>query len=298
MATTKATTTTEIVERKQTPSERFAVAVERQFAGEVGAINLTPYEKSLAQHLFIKVDAALAEAESKRFKDGALPFTWENVDMRNLALAAVNRVQLGIDALIPGHLYPIAYFNSKTKKYDIDLRVGYKGELYYKIKASAKEIKNVRVELVYDTDIFTVYKAGLKQAIEGYDFEITKPFERGELVGGFGYIEYADNTDNVLVTLSKAEIDKFKGKAAGDKFWGEWYEQMAYKTIVHRLMGKITIDPERINTLAMVQADATFDAPYERGEELPPIPENPVPLSIPEDADMPATGAEEGGEPY
>lgn len=287
--------TTAIVERKQTPSERFALMVERQFAGEVGAINLSQYEKSLAQHLFIKVDAALAEVEAKR-KEGTTPYTWENVDMRKLAIAAVNRVQLGIDALIPGHLYPIAYFNGKTRKYDVDLRVGYKGELYYKIKASAKEIKNVRVELVYDTDVFTVYKAGLKQAIEGYDFEITKPFDRGELVGGFGYIEYADNTDNVLVTLSKAEIDKYKAKAAGDKFWSEWYAEMAYKTIVHRLMGKITIDPERINTLAMVQAEAALDAPYEREEELPPIPENAAPLTLPDD--MPATETEDGGEPY
>jgi recombination protein RecT len=287
-----------LAERKQTPSERFALAVERQFSGEVGNLHFSPYEKTLAQHLFIKVDAAIAEAEAKR-KEGFAPIVWENVNMRKLAIDAVNRVQLGIDALIPGSVYPIAYFNGKTKKYDIDLRVGYRGELFYKVSASVKPIRNVRIELVYTTDEFTVYKAGVTSRLEGYDFKITHPFARGELMGGFGYIEYEDEKDNVLVVLSKAEIEKFRGTAKNSAFWADWYEQMAYKTIVHRTMGKIIIDPAKINVTAMAQVEADGNRPMLPDEPAPASPDDP-PLALPvEDAtvddapDAAQTGEEE-----
>lgn len=96
---------TALAKREPTHSERFAAMVERQFAGEVGNLNFTSYEKTLAQHLFIKVDAALAEAETKR-RDASKPaIAWPNINMTKLAIDAVNRVQLGIDALIPGSLY-------------------------------------------------------------------------------------------------------------------------------------------------------------------------------------------------
>ena len=171
-------------------------------------------------------------------------------------------MQLGIDALIPGHLYPIAYFNGKTQQYDVDLRIGYKGELYYKMRASVKPVQDVRIELVYDTDEFTVYKKGVSCDVEGYDFRITNPFDRGTLVGGFGYLAFEHAGDNVLVVLSKAEIERYRAssKAAGGNFWRDWYEQMAYKTIVHRLMDRIIIDPEKINVTAMASVeDDGFD---------------------------------------
>lgn len=281
---------TGITKREPTHSERFALAVERQFISEVGNVNFSAYEKTLAQHLYIKIDAALAEAETKR-KDASKPaIAWPNINMVKLAIDAVNRVQLGIDALIPGSIYPIAYLNERTKKYDVDLRVGYRGELFYKMHASQKPIRNVRIELVYDSDKFTVYKAGMSQKLEGYDFEITSPFDRGTLVGGFGYIEYENESDNTLVVLSKAEIDKFKGKAMGQQFWGEWYEQMAYKTIVHRTMSKIIIDPEKINATAMAKADVDDTHVYADQDSHVMLDTMPLALA-PEDEAIPAQDA-------
>ena len=122
-----------------------------------------------------------------------------------------------------------------------------------------KLIRKIRIEPVYSTDEFVVYKRGLSQEIEGYDFKVHQPFERGELVGGFGYIEYENSEDNDLVILSKAEIDKYRAKAMGNDFWGPWYDQMAYKTIVHRTTDKIILDPQKINVtaLAAVEADGS-----------------------------------------
>ena len=67
---------------------------------------MTEYDKTLAQHLFVRIDAAFAEMNARK-SGNDIPVSWNNVNMRKLAIDAVHRVQLGIDALIPGHLYPI-----------------------------------------------------------------------------------------------------------------------------------------------------------------------------------------------
>lgn len=286
----KAPETTEVATRESTASERFAMAVEKQYGSEVGNLHMTEYDKTLAQHLFVKADAAMIEMNAKKGPNDIM-VTWKTVNMRKLAMDAVNRVQLGIDALIPGHLYPIAYYNNKTKQFDLDLRVGYKGELYYKQRASLKPIKDVRVELVYDTDQFTVYKKGASCEIEGYDFKVTSPFERGELVGGFGYIEYERQEDNVLVILSRAEIERYRAssKASNGNFWGGWYEQMAYKTIVHRLMDKIVLDPTKINVTAMARVEADEQRQTNAGPASVLLEDEPMTIELDEDnaADAP-----------
>src|SRR5690625_2971825 len=113
-----------------TYSTRFVSEVERQFVAEMGSeLAFTDYQRTLAQHLFLKVDAQLKELEAKRSGDGT-PITWANVNMQKLALDAVHRVSLGLDALIPNHIHPIPYFNKRLTKYDLDLRIGYAGKLF------------------------------------------------------------------------------------------------------------------------------------------------------------------------
>ena len=229
-----------------TPSERFAAMVVRQYAADVGHVEMSDYERTLLQHCFIKCDMAFAEARSKQ-KEDQLPIEWANINMKKLAIDAANRIKLGIDGLIPGHLYPIAYYNKATNQYDVDLRVGYKGEIYYVRQSSLRPIHDIRVELVYSNDEFIVYKKGASCKIEGYDLKVNNPFDRGTVVGGFAYIEYEDQQDNLLLTMSKAKFDERRRLAGGDKFWGPYYEEMCYKTLVHAISKKITIDPLKIN---------------------------------------------------
>jgi len=287
--------TTNITERKPTGGERFTLAVERQFSAEVGNLQMSAYDKQLAQHLFVKIDAAIIELDAHR-KEGNLPIVRENINMRKLAMDAVNRMQLGIDALIPGSIYPIAYFNGKTKQYDLDLRIGYRGEQFYKMNASVKPIKDIRIELVYSKDTYEVHKADMNHACDGYVFELGAPFieERGELRGGFGHIIFEDGS-SVHVPVGKAEIDKYKGKAMGDKFWGEWYAEMAYKTIVHRTMNKIIIDPQKICVSALAKAESDEIPPEPR--ETPAMEGNEVIDLPPEDAHVDASTGKDG-EPF
>lgn len=254
--------TNELVTKEATPSLRFTQMVERQYSTEVGHLDMSDYERQLLQHLFIKCDSAFIEAGSKQTKD-QLPIIWKNINMNKLAIDAVHRIRLGLDALIPGHIYPIAYYNKDSKQYDIDLRIGYKGEAYYIRKASMRPIKDIRVELVFSTDEFIVYKKGLSSNVEGYDFHVKQPFDRGDLVGGFAYLEYEDDSENVLIVLSKNAFEKYRSVAKSNTFWSQWYEEMCYKTLVHRIAGKVTIDPVKISAQAMaaVQADVELPEP-------------------------------------
>lgn len=252
----------ELVTQEATPSLRFTQMVERQYSTEVGQLDMSDHERQLLQHLFIKCDSAFIEANSKQGKD-QLPIVWKNINMTKLAIDAVHRIRLGLDALIPGHIFPIAYYNKDSKLYDIDLRIGYKGEAYYIRKASMRTIKDIRVELVYSTDEFIVYKKGLSSKVEGYDFHIKQPFDRGDLVGGFAYLEYEDDSENVLIVLSKKSFDKYRSLAKSATFWNQWYEEMCYKTLVHRIADKVTIDPMKISAqaIAAVQVDADRPEP-------------------------------------
>lgn len=234
-----------------TQSERFLTNVEKQFAAEAGSpMTFTNYEKTLAQHLFLKVDNVLKDFEKKRQesgKDKVLPYTWQNINMRKMALDAVHRVKLGLDALIPNHIHPVPYLNKREGKYDLDLRVGYLGKAYYRIQSAVDVPVDVVYELVYSTDTFKPIKKSFSNPVESYEFTINNPFDRGEIIGGFGYISYEDERKNTLVMVSEADFKKSRKAAQSDAFWSKHPIEMRYKTLVHRVTEKLTIDPKKVN---------------------------------------------------
>ena len=235
--------------QEEPPSVRFSNMVVREYQGAVSdGIEMSPYHRKLAQHLFVKIDMALKEAEQRRNPDKQkTQVTWQFVNMPKLALDAVHVVELGLDGLIPNHLWPIAYKNGRTGLYDIDLRVGYAGKDYYYRKMSLYPIVDIIYELVHEKDRFTVVKKSINEGVESYNFEIPQPFDRGVVVGGFGYIMYQNSSMNKLVILTEADFAKAKSAAKSGDFWSKYPEEMKYKTIVHRTIKSIVLDPEKIN---------------------------------------------------
>lgn len=235
----------------QTGSERFLNNIQKQFAAEAGSpVAFSDYEKALAQHLFLKLDSVLKDLDNKRITNGKTqqtPYTWENVDMRKLSLDAVHTVQLGLDALISNHIHPVPYYNSKNKKYDIDLRVGYVGKAYYRMETAVVKPKDTVIELVYSTDSFKPFKKSLGNDVESYEFEIKNPFDRGNIIGGFGYLVFDDPTKNKLILVSEADFEKSRQAAKGDTFWSKYPVEMRYKTLVHRVTEKLQVDPKKVN---------------------------------------------------
>lgn len=247
---------TSIQKQEPTYSQRFTAAVVREFGSTVGGhLELSPYKAALAQHLFVGIDTAMRDLEANRIKKGnqGLPIVWSNVNMSKLTLDAVHRIELGLDALIPGHIYPIPYLNGKTGKYDLDLRIGYVGKDYYRRRMATSPPKDIIYQLVHETDEFVPVMA---PSAESYTFTIKNPFKRGPVVGGFGYIVYDDPTRNKLVLVSKDDFDKSKKVSGSDKFWGPYEAQMQYKTLVNRVTKHLSLDPEKVNTsYAQVEVD-------------------------------------------
>jgi len=215
-------------------SVRFSNMVVREFSSQVGVLQLSPYQQRLSQHMFVGIDAALKALAAKQNKD-AIPIEWANVNMPKLAIDAVHRVELGLDALIQNHVHVIPYLNGKTKKYDLDLRVGYVGKDCYKRKMSLNPPTDIIYQLVYGSDEFIPMMKSHLRKVETYEFNINSPFQRGEVVGGFGYIIYENPEENKLIMVSKADFDKSKKAAQSATFWN------------NHPLDKIQIDPEKVN---------------------------------------------------
>lgn len=256
-----------------TNSERFTQKVITEFQGNIGELNINEYQRQLIRGYFIGIDNALRKAEEARINKNSwkstkeedknnLPISWQNVNMNDLAIAVVHHAKLGLDMQIPNHLNAIPYKNNKTNKYDIGFLKGYKGLEYIATQLSLYPIKNIVVELVHSNDICEIIN---KDNITRYNFTIKNPFDRGEIIGGFGYIEYVDETKNKIITLTKEEIDKRKPTYAAAEFWGGekdkwengkkvgkekvdgWYKEMALKTIARATYNAVPIDPKKVN---------------------------------------------------
>ena len=186
---------TELEAKKPTQSERFANMVLREFSGSVGTIEVTEYQRTLIQGYFISIDRMLNNSEEERLRKNkfskepnALEYKWDNVNTRDLALAIARYVKIGLDMLAPNHLNAIAFKSEKTQKYNVAFIEGYEGIRYIAMKYATEPPINVTTELVYKSDTFEVRKKAGANDSEGYNFEINNPFDRGELIGGFGYI--------------------------------------------------------------------------------------------------------------
>ena len=257
---------TELQKKELTASERFTGMVINEFKGNVGELNLNEYQKQLIRNYFIGIDNALKAAEERRSyskkKANDPQVIWQNVNMNKLAIDVVQNAKLGLDMAVTNHLSVVPYLNGKTKKYDLNLMPGYEGLRYIAIKYAIYPVIDIRVELVHKNDSF---KMTTKNNIDGYEFDIANPFNRGEVIGGFGYIRYQDETRNKLITMSKEELLKRKPSTAAVEFWGGekdiwengkvvgkepvegWPEEMLYKTMVRATCKRVPLDPKKIN---------------------------------------------------
>lgn len=257
-----------VVQKAQ--SERFTLAVMKEFSSNVGELSLTSFQKRLIQNYFIKLDRTLKESEIKRIQKGQnadqTPLTWENVNMPKLAQDVVALSLVGLDPLQSNHINMIPYKNNSTGLYDITPIIGYRG-MELKAKKYGLEVPDdVIVELVYKNDIFKEVKKSSTNKIESYEFEIVNSFDRGELIGGFYYLNFFNTPEkNKIRVFNLAQIEKRKPKYASAEFWGGtkgkwqggkvveketiegWRDEMVYKTLCRSAYNSFTIDSEKID---------------------------------------------------
>ncbi|MGM9563750.1 MAG: recombinase RecT [Faecousia sp.] len=258
-------------------SERFTNTVLKEFGGSVaGALQVTDYQRTLIQGYFIVIDRALKSAEEERLRknaanknhdyDNLTPISWNTVNLNDLALDLVHYARMGLDMTQDNMLFPIPYKNNKRNNYDITLMEGYNGIRYIAEKYAVEVPTAVTIEVVYNTDTFRPIKKGKDNRVENYEFEITNPFNRGEIVGGFAYLEFSDPTRNELIIMSMKDIMKRKPKYASANFWGGkqkvwengkqaeietegWIDEMVRKTIIREAFSAkhLPRDPKKVD---------------------------------------------------
>ncbi len=267
----------------QTISQKFVGKVSKQFEASMGTpLSWTTLQMSLAQNLYIKIDQALTDLETKRqgnnFKKNDPPITWDNVNMEKLARDAVARVKMELDAQLPNMIHVIPYLNSRTKKYDVDIRVGYMGVDHVSRNFSAEKIVDIKYRLVHESDIFEVK---IEDGVETPFYKQTKPFDPGAVIGGYGYIMYEDPRMNRLYICEHREFEKAEKASKGVEFWGgeqtvwvdgkktnggydeKFKKEMQFKTLVIRTNKHVKLDPSKINSsdvAALASASADYDA--------------------------------------
>lgn len=258
-------------------AERFRITVERKLAeGTPEGLAINEKEKQLIQHYFIGIDRALKEAETRRIRQNEnnrdktynndLAYVWNNVDLEDLAIQVVDNARWGLDILMKNHIFAIPFKDHKNQKYVVNLMLGYNG---IKMKALnyAKEIPvDVTIELVKENDHFKPLKKDSKREVENYEFEITDVWNRGSIVGGFGYLIFEDPRKNKLIIMSKHEIEKRKPEKASAEFWGGerkvwekgeykteehegWYEEMCLKTLIREVFSEkhLPLDTDKVD---------------------------------------------------
>lgn len=230
-------------------SARFMEKVARQFKAELGeSIQFTELQRRLAQHMYLKCDAAFKALAAK-----GTPVGWNNVNLEKLALDTIHRISLELDALIPNHIHVIPYKNGKTNLYDIDLRIGYEGAIFARRKFALVPPTDIVIQLVHETDEFTPHMRGRGNEIESYDFIVKNPFNRGAVVGGFGYVSYEDPRLNRLYIITDRDFKRAEAGAQTKDFWDEkkHRQEMQFKTVVHRTVSKIALDSNKVNAGAL-----------------------------------------------
>lgn len=324
---------TEVVKQESNlaNSEKFTNMVIREFGSNVaGVLPVTDYQRQLIQGYFIQIDRSLKSAEERRVRqnegnkdhkwDNLDPINWNTVDINQLALDVMHFARMGLDMMQDNMLTAIPFKDNNrtaktgTKMYTVNLMKGYNGIQYIAEKYALEKPESVTVELVYSTDTFRPIKKSINNKIESYEFEINNPFDRGDIIGGFGYIEFSDPQKNRLIMLTKKDIEKRKPKKASAEFWGGtktewvngkkqevetdgWYEEMCLKTIKREVFKpkNIPLDPKKIDDeyqynkmqeLRIAQMEVEQDAIEQTATEFIDIPQpTPQPEQIEEKAE-------------
>lgn len=166
-------------------------------------------------------------------------------------------VQCAADGLMPdGKEAALVIFNTKDKKTD----TWHKKVLYMpmvkgliKLARNSGEVSNLTAQIVCQNDTFNIDLASDERPTHKVNLEKT----RGDMIAAYAIATFKDGTFQCEI-MSKEEIDKIKSISKGIKknnageeygIWVDWYEEMARKTVLKRLMKYLSLSPELVRVI-------------------------------------------------
>lgn len=233
---------TEKTAKKDTLSmaERFTNAIVKSYGDIAKDIEVSKKQLQLISNYYVKLDEMIKNPDTKIQ-------SWSQVRLPELATTLAHMAKLNLDMAL-GQLSFVPFKHKDTNTFDLVPVISAKGYEYIAKTYGIEAPKHYIVELVYSTDRFSITKRDSNHECDTYTFEIKDPFNRGEIVGGFGYVEFKDKKKNFVLAMSKEDILKYKPQFAKDSFWtGENGKKMYEKTIAKQLLKRIALDPDKVN---------------------------------------------------
>lgn len=155
-----------------------------------------------------------------------------------------------------GLVWLIPRRNSKRGgQYEASLQIGYKGwiELFYRAGARA-----VQWFLIREGDVFRIGSDPRQGKV--YTWEQADPNSTRPVTGAVAQVVTAQG-GVVWEYMTRADIDK---RSTGTPFWAKWWDEMALKTVMHRLAATA---PTSTDLVIAQRADETVQ------RKIPGIPE-------------------------
>lgn len=167
----------------------------------------------------------------------------------SVKVAFYHAASLGLEVgSVLGHAYLVPY------KQTCQLIPGYRGLIYLAVRSGA--CRQIWAETIHENDAFA-HRLGTDPKIEHQP----SLGNRGAVIGAYACARlHGGGTQFVVLNLDEIEKVRAKSRVKGGP-WSEWFEEMAKKTAIRRLVKQLSIstDEQRATFLRAVTVDGEID---------------------------------------
>lgn len=200
-------------------------------------------------------------------------------DQRSVIGSLVQAAELGLEVNTPlGHAYLIPYWNSKTKRKEAQLQIGYRG--FIALARRSGDISTIAAEVVYENDHFDI-ELGTNRGIKHKPN--LNPANRGTKIGVYATVQFKDGTiDFEYMTAEQVAAVQSRSKSGESGPWKTDEEEMWRKTPIRRLSKRLPLAIEDADLLTKAAAIDEYNDKGFGGSFLPPaeIPDAPAPVQV------------------
>jgi len=226
----------------------------------------------------IKPETIFALAVTARQRSPKLKQCTEISIVRSVIQAA----QLGLDISgVGGQAYMVPYFNKRTREFEAQMQVGYKGLI--ELARRGGRVLYVRAREVYEKDAFQ-YEDGLYPVLRHVPHTLAE--SPGQVIAAWAVAAFPTPNGIPVMqpeVMSRPQIDlvRASSQAKDDGPWVTHYPMMARKTVIKRLCATLPQDRELVGqpglaTALDIEERAEAGEPQELDLELAALDEGPV----------------------
>ena len=116
-------------------------------------------------------------------------------------------------------------------------------------------IKTISAEVVYENDCFE-YELGSNPHVKHIPLLVG---DRGNRICVYCYVQTSNDGEYIEI-MNMAEIEQCKQVAKTQSVWSKWFDQMAKKTVIHRIAKRLPKN-DAINSVVRIDDDTSFKEP-------------------------------------